>query len=150
MVGLQVRYLDDIYVGYRYYDTKKVVPQFAFGHGLSYTSFQYSNLVLVKSKGNIIATFNIKNSGQVAGADVAQLYVSQVQPSLPRPEKELKGFKKVFLKAGEKKSLSIVLDETAFQYYDDTRHQWVGEPGKYIIKVGNSSDRIFLTGTLSR
>ena len=143
--ALQVHYLDDIYVGYRYYDTYKVKPQFAFGHGLSYTQFEYSDLITVmKNNGEIEVSFSVKNTGSVAGAEVSQLYVSQKNPSLPRPDKELKGFEKVFLQAGEQKTISIILNNEAFQYYNDIKHAWVMERGKFEVRVGTASDKIYL------
>jgi beta-glucosidase len=147
-VALQVNYLDDIYVGYRYYDTYKVEPQFAFGHGLSYTSFEYGNLKVSGSGNTATATFTIKNTGKVAGAEVAQLYVKQEQSLLPRPEKELKGFQKVALAAGEQKTVTIQLNEDAFKYFNDNENAWVLEPGTFDILVGSSSRAIKLTGKI--
>ncbi len=141
-----VYYFDDIYVGYRYYDTYKVDPQFAFGHGLSYTSFDYSNLTVVPSGRSASVTLTVKNTGKVAGADVAQVYLKQERAALPRPEKELKGFQKVFLGPGEQKTITISLDESAFQYFDDVQNKWVMEPGSFDVLVGSSSRSIKLTG----
>jgi beta-glucosidase len=139
-----VHYFDDIYVGYRYYDTYKVEPQFAFGHGLSYTSFEYSNLT-VTGKGNAATlSFTVKNTGKQAGAETAQVYVKQVKPSLPRPEKELKAFDKIFLKPGESKAIRINLGHDAFQYYNDVENKWVMEKGEFEILVGGSSRNIRL------
>lgn len=131
-----VHYNDDIFVGYRYYDTYDVVPQFAFGHGLSYTTFKYDGLTVLNDK---TATFTIKNTGKVAGGEVAQLYVSKVGSTIKRPVKELKGFQKVFLKPGESRKITLTLDESAYKYYNEQRKQWVTEPGKYDILVGSSS-----------
>ena len=142
-------YFDDIYVGYRYYDTYNVEPQFPFGFGLSYTSFSYSNLKLSAANKKAIVTFTIKNTGKVAGADVAQIYVHQQKSALPRPRKELKDFQKVFLKPGESKTITITLDENAFQYFNDNMSKWVLEPGKFDVLVGNSSRDIKLSGTVS-
>ena len=137
--GVNVYYKDDIYVGYRFHDSIKVDPQFAFGHGLSYTSFEYSNLKLQKQGNQVNVTFSIKNTGKMDGAEVAQVYVKQENPSLPRPEKELKGFDKVFLKAGESKEVSITLNEDAFKYFNDVKNEWVHETDTYEIIVGSSS-----------
>lgn len=142
-------YYDDIYVGYRYYDTYNVEPEFAFGHGLSYTNFQYSNLKLQAVGKKVTVSFAVKNTGKVAGADVAQLYVHDIQSSLPRPQKELKGFQKVFLQPGETKQVMITLDENAFQYFNDVMNKWVFEPGAFEIKVGSSSRDIKLNGTVN-
>jgi beta-glucosidase len=141
-------YFEDIYVGYRYYDTYHVEPQFPFGFGLSYTTFSYSNLKVSASNRKATVTFTIMNTGKVAGADVAQLYVHQQKSTLPRPEKELKGFQKVFLRPGESKTITITLDENAFQYFNDNLNKWVLEPGKFDILVGNSSRDIKLAGTV--
>ncbi len=145
---LIVNYLDDIYVGYRYYDTYKVDPQFAFGHGLSYTSFKYSDLKIKTSGKNVAATFTIKNTGKLAGAEVAQLYVGQPKALLPRPEKELKGFEKVFLKPGEQKTITITLNEDAFRYFNDATNEWVKDGGMYTILVGGSSRDIVLNANV--
>jgi len=112
---LTVNYFDDIYVGYRYFDTYKVEPQFAFVHGLSYTTFKYSNLHVKTGNKTATVTFNIKNTGTVAGAEVAQLYVKQEKVKLPRPDKELKGFIKVFIKVGEQKNFTLTLNKEAFR-----------------------------------
>ncbi|MEO7265665.1 MAG: glycoside hydrolase family 3 C-terminal domain-containing protein [Ferruginibacter sp.] len=137
--SVNVHYLDDIYVGYRYFDTWKVEPQFAFGHGLSYTSFVYSNPKVSAAGKGAIVSFTIKNTGKQAGAEVAQVYVKQEVSLLPRPEKELKGFEKVFLQPGESKTVTISLDENAFKYYNDIKSEWVKESGIFDILVGSSS-----------
>jgi beta-glucosidase len=147
--GTTVHYKDDIYVGYRYYDTYHVDPQFAFGYGLSYTDFEYSNLKISSADHQATVSFTLTNTGKMAGAEVAQVYVKQEKSALPRPEKELKGFSKVFLKAGETKEVSIRLDETSFQYFDDREGRWVLEPGQFQILVGNSSRGIKLNGNLN-
>lgn len=139
-------YYEDIYVGYRYFDTYHVQPQFAFGHGLSYTSFAYSGLTISRSGKTVNASFVVKNTGNRAGADVAQVYVHQEKSSLDRPEKELKGFQKVQLKAGESRRITISLGDDAFRYFDDRVNKWVLEPGTFDILVGNASDHILLNG----
>jgi beta-glucosidase len=146
--SLQVHYFDDIYVGYRYYDTYKTEPQFAFGHGLSYTSFAYSNIKVVANSKGATVTFTVKNIGKVDGAEVAQVYVHQQKSLLPRPEKELKGFDKIFLKAGESKTVTVQLNEDAFKYFNDISNEWVHENGQYEILVGSSSRSIQLKGTV--
>jgi beta-glucosidase len=133
-------------VGYRYYDTYNVAPQFAFGHGLSYTTFAYSNLVVSKSGRKVTVRFTIRNTGKYAGAEVAQVYVSQQQSVLPRPAKELKGFDKVFLKPGEQKTISVELNEDAFRYFDDRINQWRLDPGVFTVTVGSSSRDLRLEG----
>ena len=145
---LTVNYNDDIYVGYRYYDTYKVDPQFAFGHGLSYTTFEYSNLRVVAAGNKATVSFMIRNTGKMAGAEVAQLYVKPENSMLPRPEKELKGFSKIFLNPGEVQTITLTLDEEAFQYFNDVRNNWVTDKGTYQILIGSSSRAIKLNGRL--
>jgi beta-glucosidase len=140
-----VYYNDDIYVGYRYFDTFKIDPQFAFGHGLSYTQFAYSNMQVKSNGGKATVTFTITNTGKTAGAEVAQVYVHQEKSLLPRPQKELKAFDKVFLQPGEKKQLTLMLNEDAFKYFNDVTNDWVTEKGNYNILVGGSSRDIKLT-----
>jgi len=146
---VNVHYLDDIYVGYRYYDTYKTEPQFAFGHGLSFTSFEYSNLQVTANGKGATINVTIKNTGKRAGAETAQVYVKQEKSLLPRPEKELKGFNKVFLQPGESKNINIVLDENAFSYYNDIENKWVHESGSYDIIVGSSSRLIRLSAKVN-
>lgn len=140
-----VRYEEGLLVGYRWFDEKNIEPLFPFGFGLSYTRFQYSDLQLKPSgNGAITAEFNITNVGSRDGAEVAQLYVQEVKPRLPRPVKELKGFSKVFLKAGEKRTVTIPLDERSFAFYDPERKGWVADAGDFKILVGGSSRNIEL------
>lgn len=144
----RVQYKEGLNIGYRYYDKSSGQPLFPFGFGLSYTNFSYSNLKITTSGTTVAATFTIKNTGKMDGADVAQVYVHQQHSTLPRPEKELKGFQKVFLRAGESKTISIRLNESALQYFNDQLNQWVMEPGKFDILIGNSSKNIFLKNTV--
>jgi len=146
--GKTVSYDEGIYVGYRWFDKNNIEPDFAFGHGLSYTSFKYSNLKLVPGKDDGILTvrFDVENSGGRDGAEAAQVYTQDVESSVPRPAKELKGFEKVFLKAGEKKTVSIALDFNAFAFYDTSKRSWVAEKGEFKILVGSSSRDIRLQG----
>ncbi|HEV2320005.1 MAG TPA: glycoside hydrolase family 3 C-terminal domain-containing protein, partial [Verrucomicrobiae bacterium] len=145
--GLEV-YKEGLLVGYRWYDTKKIEPQFPFGYGLSYTTFKYSNLRLINSDGAgraiVTAQFQIENTGKVAGAEVAELYVHERKPALFRPEKELKGFKRVFLQPGETETVAIPLDKTAFAYYDPARKSWIAQKDRFQILVGGSSRNIYL------
>jgi beta-glucosidase len=143
-------YKEGLLVGYRWFDTKNIEPLFPFGFGLSYTTFEYSNLKLVTGEDInaplVTAEFDIANTGSRAGAEVAELYVHQANPSLPRPEKELKGFTKVFLKAGEKKTVSIPLNRGAFAFYDPGKNGWVAEQDNFKILIGSSSRDIRLQG----
>ncbi len=146
---LQVNYYDDIYVGYRYYDTYKVAPQFAFGHGLSYSTFEYNNLKLTNINGVVTATFTVKNTSNTAGATVPQLYVHQQKSLLPRPQKELKGFDKIILAAGQQKTVSIILQKDAFMYFNDISNSWVMEKGNFDILLGTASDAIIQKATIN-
>jgi beta-glucosidase len=139
-----VTYAEGLLVGYRWFDAKNIEPLFPFGFGLSYTTFKYSNLKLVESDGGtngaiVTAQFDLENTGAVAGAEVAQLYVHPDNPAVQRPEKELKGFKKVFLQPGERQTVSIALAQNAFAFYDPDKKGWVAEKGDYKILVGGSS-----------
>ncbi|HEY0068271.1 MAG TPA: glycoside hydrolase family 3 C-terminal domain-containing protein [Flavisolibacter sp.] len=144
--SVNVYYYDDIYVGYRYFDTWKVEPQFAFGHGLSYTSFAYSNLKVQPAGKKATVSFTIKNTGSREGAEVAQVYIRQEKSTLPRPDKELKAFRKISLKPGEQRTITLTLNEDAFQYYSDVQNKWVLEPGNFEVLIGSSSRDIRLNG----
>ena len=141
-----VFYKEGILLGYRYYDTKHVEPLFPFGFGLSYTTFEYSNLKVDKKEftadQGITVSVDVKNTGQMEGKEVVELYVSDPQSSLPRPEKELKAFSKVNLAPGETKTVMMKLDKSAFSYFDPAKHAWVAEPGEFDILVGSSSKDI--------
>ncbi|KAL2825775.1 putative beta-glucosidase K [Aspergillus cavernicola] len=141
----RVIYGEDIYVGYRYYEKLKKSLAFPFGHGLSFTTFNYSNLHVTRQS----ATFRIRNSGSTDGATVAQLYVSpSPSNSISRPVKELKGFIKVFLRRGEEKDVSIPIDRLATSFWDEVIGAWVSEQGTYGVLVGESSVNICLKGLL--
>jgi len=144
-----VTYAEGLLVGYRWFEAKKIEPLFPFGFGLSYTTFEYSNLKLVPGDAGVTAEFEIKNAGAVAGAEVAQLYIHPENPTVTRPEKELKGFKKVFLKAGETQTVSIPLIRSAFAFYDPDKKGWVAEKGGFKILVGGSSRDIALRSNYS-
>lgn len=139
----KVTYGEGIYVGYRYYDAKKVKPLFPFGYGLSYTSFEYRNLLInpmdIKVGEIINVSLEIRNTGSRQGKEVVQLYVHDIKSSLVRPPGELKGFQKVDLLPGEIKKVSFVLDAEAFSFYDPEAKKWVAEPGEFEIQVGSSS-----------
>jgi beta-glucosidase len=146
--NLVVNYKEGLLVGYRYFDTKKVEPLYAFGHGLSYTTFTIENLKTEKQGNTVLVSFTVTNTGKIAGAEVAQVYVKDNESSLERPEKELKAFEKVFLQAGESKNVSITLEENAFQFYHDGKKQWTREPGSFTILVGSSSRDIKQTANV--
>ncbi len=144
-------YGEGIFIGYRNYDLRQMKVLFPFGHGLSYTRFEYSDLRCPESfhaGEKVEISFTVRNSGKVTGAEVAQVYVRDVQSSVQRPIRELKGFSRVCLGAGEETRVSIQLDEHAFSYYDQDRHAWVMEPGYFEIEVGSSSRDIRLKGSL--
>ena len=147
-----VEYRESVYVGYRYYDAAKKDVRYPFGYGLSYTTFEYSGLKLskksIKDTDTLTVTFKVKNTGKVAGAEIAQLYVKDVKSTVFRPEKELKGFKKVFLAPGEEQTVTIELDKRAFAYYNVNIHDWHVESGDFNILVGASSRDIKLLGAV--
>jgi len=144
-----VIYREGIFVGYRYYDTYKVKPQFAFGHGLSYTGFTYSNMQIKKAaNGAAVVTVTIQNTGKVAGAEVVQLYVHKEKSTIERADKELKGFEKIYLQPGVSKKISVTLDADAFRYYDEVTKVWKTEKGDYTILAGSASDDIRVSGTV--
>jgi beta-glucosidase len=136
-------YSEGVFIGYRHFDKDNIAPQFAFGHGLSYTSFDYSNIKLsrnrIKPGESLIAEVQVKNTGRREGAEVVQLYVQDVKASVPRPLKELKGFERVLLQPQQTKVVRINLDARAMAFYDVTKKQWVVEPGQFKIMIGGSS-----------
>ena len=141
-------YAEGVFVGYRWTDKKKITPEFAFGHGLSYTTFELSSLRasgdLSGENGTMTFTVNVKNTGSREGAEVVQLYVHDDKASVERPYKELKGFAKVSLKPGESKDVEISIDRRALSFWDETTNGWKVEPGKFTILVGNASDNLTL------
>ena len=137
-----VIYGEGIFVGYRHYDYREIEPLFPFGHGLSYTTFQYSEWTMpeVMKRGEAAKVYmKVKNTGAVAGKEVVQLYVSDKQASLQRPVKELKGFAKVALQPGEEKTVTFELNERALAYFDPDQKAWVAEPGEFEVLIGSSS-----------
>lgn len=140
---LDLEYKEGIMVGYRWHDTKKVKPLFAFGHGLSYTDFAYGDVKAdckeMTSDGSMTFRIPVTNKGSVPGAETVQLYISDPKCSVTRPAKELKGFCKVFLQPGETRELVFTVDASALSYFDADRHEWVAEPGQFLASVGASS-----------
>ena len=149
MGPINVQYRESIFVGYRYYDTAKVDVMFPFGYGLSYTTFSYSNLAVTTNGNAATITFDIKNTGKVAGKEVAEVYVRQKDSIIFKADKELKGFSKVELQPNETKTVTIELDERAFSYYNINISDWAIEKGEYEILVGASSRDIRLQKTIS-
>jgi beta-glucosidase len=149
----RVDYQEGVFVGYRHFDAHGIAPQFPFGHGLSYTTFSYSGLkvqALDASANNarVRIDFNLTNTGAMDGAETAQLYVGEKEPLLARPPHELKGFRKVFLKAGETQPVSMELDNSAFAYFDATSMSWNVHPGIFVLAVGSSSRDVRLAETV--
>lgn len=153
MGPVNVQYRESVFVGYRYYDTAGKAVRYPFGHGLSYTEFKYSGLKLSKKKiadtDGLTVSFAVENTGKVPGAEVAQLYVSDLKSTAYRPEKELKGFEKVFLQPGEKKTVEIKLDRRAFAFWNVLSHDWTVESGDFAINVGASSRDLRLSAVVS-
>ncbi|MDE6385316.1 MAG: glycoside hydrolase family 3 C-terminal domain-containing protein, partial [Eubacterium sp.] len=143
---------ESLYVGYRYYDTAKKDVLFPFGYGLSYTTFEYSDVKLsaseIKDTDTVEVSFKIKNTGSVDGAEIAQVYVADKASTIFRPEKELRAFTKVFLKAGEEKEVSLTLGKRAFAYYNVNIGDWHVETGEFDILVGASSRDIKLSAVI--
>lgn len=145
----QEYYDEGVFIGYRWYDTKGIKPQWAFGHGLSYTDFTYSGAALDKSTvtedGTVHVSVNVSNSGIYDGAEVVQLYISDPQCSVERPAKELKGFEKVYLKVGETTTVGFDIKAEDLSFFDAAAHKWVAEKGEFKVLLGSSSEDIRAT-----
>ncbi len=141
-----VKYVEGVFVGYRYYETSKVKPLFPFGFGLSYTNFAFSNLSVspgsASSTGPVTVGFDVKNTGSRAGAEVAQVYVGDPSATVRRPKMELKGFSRVMLAPGEVRHITATLDKRSLAYWDVKTHAWKVDPGKFLVYVGDSSDNV--------
>lgn len=153
---LHVKYSEGLFYGYRYYTSRNKKPLFPFGFGLSYTTFAFSNLEIAprsaKAGDEVAVSFDVTNTGSRDGAEVAQLYVGDPSATVKRPVMELKGFEKVRLAPGEKKHVTLKLNDRSFSYFDETSHGWKIDPGRFNILVGDSSENTPLKGelTLSR
>ena len=146
-----IQYGDKLMVGYRYWTTTGKHPLYPFGYGLSYTTFKFSRLQAPASAapGSTVSVgFDVTNTGNEAGAEVAQLYVSDPSAQVDRPERELKGFAKVRLAPGETRHVTLTLDTRAFSYWDAPAHKWIVDPGKFILRVGDSSENTPLTADI--
>lgn len=139
-----VEYREGIYIGYRYYDTANVDVLFPFGYGLSYTTFEYSDIHVDKDG----VTFNLTNSGDVAGMEIVQMYVSCKSRTIFRPKKELKGYAKVFINAGQTKTVTIPFDDKTFRYFNVKTNKWEVETAGYEVMIGASSADIRLSGSI--
>lgn len=144
-------YKEGIFIGYRHFDKKNIEPLFEFGYGLSYTTFKLSNLKLdkkvINKNDSLIIEFTIKNVGEIEGDEIVQLYISDKKASVERESKSLKGFKRINLKSGESKSVSMIIDKSALSFYDVVSKSWVVEPGEFEVLIGNSSRNILLKDT---
>ena len=142
----QTHYSEGVYVGYRWYSSKDIPVQFPFGHGLSYTAFEYGNAkaskASMKADGTIKVSVEVTNAGDYDGAEVVQLYISDPESTIDRPVKELKNFEKVWLKAGETRTVTFEIDAEDLSYFDAEEHAWVAEPGEYQALIGSSSEDI--------
>ena len=143
---IDMHYNDDIFVGYRFTDKNKIKPTFPFGHGLSYTTFEYGKATIDRKKGTaddvFTVTIPVTNTGDREGSEIVQLYVSDLKSLLPRPVKELKGFSKVRLAPGQTENVSFEISRDALSYFDDKAHDWVVEPGKFEALLGASAGDI--------
>lgn len=142
----QVNYNEGIFVGYRWHDKQNIKPLFSFGHGLSYTTFEYGKVTVDKkeitSSDKVTFTVNVKNTGKREGSEIVQLYISDLKSSVPRPIKELKGFDKVSLNPGETKTVSFTVDSSALSFFDAGKHAWIAEPGDFEAIIAASSTDI--------
>jgi beta-glucosidase len=149
--NLRVKYAEDIYVGYRYFDKKNVEPLFPFGYGLSYTKFDYSGLKISPNEASpgkpVRVSLQIRNSGSRAGAEVVELYVHDGHSTVDRPVQELKGFARASLAPGESKDVQFTLDRSALAFYSTAKKDWVAEPGRFDVLVGSSSRDIRMKGS---
>lgn len=150
--GDTVEYSEGLFVGYRYYDKKEIEPLFPFGHGLSYTTFEYSDLKLDRKAmldtDQLQVSLKVKNAGDVAGKEIVQLYVRDVESTVSKAFKELKGFSKIALQPGEEKTVRFILDKRAFAYYNTDIRDWHVESGDYEMMIGQSAAEIRLKETV--
>jgi beta-glucosidase len=150
--GDKSEYREGIFIGYRYYDKKKMEVLFPFGYGLSYTTFKYSNMKVssksIKVTDKLTATMDVTNTGKAAGKEIVELYVSEKQPCVIRPVKELRGFEKILLNPGETKTITFTLSSRDFSYYNIDIHDWYANTGDFDILIGKSSRDIELTETV--
>ncbi|HTR26852.1 MAG TPA: glycoside hydrolase family 3 C-terminal domain-containing protein [Terriglobales bacterium] len=150
----KVAYAEGVFLGYRHFDKAGIKPLFPFGYGLSYTTFAYKNLSITPEHPNggqfVTVSFDVTNTGNREAADVAEVYVGEAQPKVPRPIRELQGFAKVQLAPGETRHISVELAPRAFSYYDAGKHDWTADAGNFNIYVGRSDEQIELKGSVTR
>ena len=144
------RFNEGVFVGYRWFDEHKIQPLFPFGHGLSYTTFDYKNLVAENDRDMVRVSVDVKNTGLREGTEIAQFYVSPPNGGVPRPPQELKGIARVSLKPGESRCIAVTMNRRAFAYWDEKAADWVVQPGEYKIVAGSSSGDIRLVTSISR
>jgi len=139
-------YKEGVFIGYRWFAQQKIKPLFPFGHGLSYSAFNYSAVTLssndISANDTLTAKVTITNTSKVAGAEVVQLYLQDKKASVARPEKELKGFNKVFLQAGESKTVSLTLTQRDLSFWDVNTKNWLAEQGQFTVHIGASINDI--------
>jgi beta-glucosidase len=134
-----MEYAEGVFVGHRWYDARRIEPRFAFGHGLSYTTFEYGDVELELDDGDIVAAVEVRNTGSRPGTEVVQVYVRDGEASVRRPVRELKGFAKIAIEPGDAAVVRVRLDERAFSFWDPDERAWRVEPGGFQIAVGRSS-----------
>ncbi len=134
-----VNYKEGIFVGYRYFDTRDVEPQFPFGFGLSFSDFVYSRLTIAHTARGVHVSLDVRNTSERAGTEVVQVYVAPPKSTVSRPVHELRGFQRLTLKPSETAQVSFDLDATSFRHWDTASHAWKNDPGNYIVQAGNSS-----------
>ncbi|MGF7138471.1 beta-glucosidase [Roseimarinus sediminis] len=148
-----IHYNEGVFTGYRWYEARDIEPHYHFGHGLSYTSFEYDQLKLstpeLKKGEKLKIHFTLENTGETEGAEIVQLYIHDHKASVERPEKELKNFIKVHLKPGEKRLVELEIDESQLSFYDEDEHQWKAEAGKFDVLIGSASNNILLEKTFT-
>ncbi len=148
---VRIEYKEGIFVGYRWAEKKDIKPLFAFGHGLSYTDFEYGDVkcpkTSVKADSNVRVSVDVTNTGKVAGKEVVQLYIGDDESSLERPVKELKGFRKIHLEPGETRTVTFEIEPEMLKFFDDAKHEWVLEKGSFTAYVGSASDDIRTTAS---
>ena len=146
--AIESLYTEGVFIGYRWFEQQNIKPTFAFGHGLSYTNFAVTDIALssenISAGEEITVTAMVKNTGKRAGAEVVQLYLHDVESSVERPAKELKGFDKVYLKPGESKQVSISLNKRDLSFWDVNSNDWLAESGEFEVQLGTSLDKIKL------
>jgi beta-glucosidase len=144
----KVFYDEDIFVGYRYFNKEGIKPLFPFGFGLSFTSFKYENIQLDKTEFSgdetLTVSLDLENIGEREGAEIVQLYIQEIEPKIKRPEKELRGFERVFLNPKQKNKIQFEITKDALSYYDENLKSWTVDAGKYKVLIGSSSRDIRL------